>query len=113
MPALSIGISEDVFWKLNPNTIEIYFEAFEIQEKRRIQNHYIAAYYIKSALESSVLFTVQPSKKEDFKKIPKFIDMPFKDELKPKKLTEEEKDAEIKRAELYFKNLVAAQKRSR
>lgn len=49
-----MGISEDVFWKQTPKTIQIYFEAYKKTRQRQIQDMWTQGAYFRSAIISSI-----------------------------------------------------------
>ena len=99
-PSLVIGVSEDVFWKQTPKTIQIYFEAEEERQKRKIQEMWLLGGYFKQALSSTIL-VAGLADKDTHNKIPKYPQCPYQDENE-RELTEEQKQYERMRLVQYL-----------
>lgn len=65
---------------------------------------WLNAFYIREALQSVVVCTVQPTQQEVKNSLPKFPEMPFKEDAK-QEISEEQKELENARAIAYLKSL--------
>ena len=101
IPFLSIKGDYDLFWRLTPRTLQFFFRAEEIKQKREhnIQDlhNYQLGLYIKVAQASNL------DKKAKYFDKPKFqIEL---EEKKEKKLTQKQIEAERLKLQLFFTNL--------
>lgn len=96
IPALSIGVSEDMFWSKTPKTIEPYFKAYEMKQKRQETENDVMAWkigvYICNAIRSNI-FVTGLADKDTQKQLPKYPEKPYSIvEQEPKvELTEKQK----------------------
>lgn len=101
VPFLSIHSDYDLFWRLTPRTLQFFFRAEEIKQKREhnIQDlhNYQLGLYIKVAQASNL------DKKAKYFDKPKFqIEM---GEKKEKQLSKKQIEAERLKLQLFFTNL--------
>lgn len=101
IPFLSIHSDYDLFWRLTPRTLQYFFRAEEIRQKRmhNIQDlhNYQLGLYIKVAQASNL------DKKAKYFDKPKFqIEM---GEKKEKQLSKKQIEAERLKLQLFFTNL--------
>ena len=101
VPFLSIHSDYDLFWRLTPRTLQYFFRAEEIRQKRmhNIQDlhNYQLGLYIKVAQASNL------DKKAKYFDKPKFqIEM---GEKKEKQLSKKQIEAERLKLQLFFTNL--------
>ena len=88
--ALLVGMSSDEYWFGDPSLIYNYQNAFNKRQEYDLQMIWTLGAYFKSALGSTPVWSVQPAKESDWKKMPKYVDNPL-EKLKPKKPISEEK----------------------
>lgn len=74
--ALFVGMTSDEYWFGDPSLIYNYINAFELRQEYDLQLIWSQGAYFKSALGSTQLWTVQPYKKSDWDKLPKYAEMP-------------------------------------
>lgn len=88
--AISIGISYDDFWHMNPHIIQIHIKAHKQWLQERNELAYIQGVYMRDAIESSICngFRAKGSKPYEYPKEP----YEFWGE---RELTEQEKDMQI------------------
>lgn len=91
--ALNIGISETLFWTLNPHRLKPYMTAYEQRTKERLEQQNMMAYvqgmYIAEAIKATVGNMFSKGQVLEYPKEPYEL---FKEE---KVLTEEEKMAQV------------------
>ena len=88
--ALLVGMSSDEYWFGDPSLIYNYENAFNKKQEYDLQMAWTMGAYFKSALASTQLWTVQPTKESDWKKMPKYAENPL-ERIKPKKQVSAEK----------------------
>ena len=100
--ALSIGISYDAFWKMNPHIIMLHIKAHELKYEEENTLMYIQGRYFVDSLLCTVgnMFSSKNSKTYEYPSEPY--------ELKEKILTEEEKQTQV---DELFANLNAMKER--
>lgn len=107
--ALSIGISYNDFWGMNPHIIKIYIDAY----KTKLEEHnflmYLQGIYVRDALLSTVgnMFKGKGTKDFEYPKEPYSLNSEETDNSN-KELTEEEKDLQVK---MLFANLESMKRR--
>lgn len=92
--SLSIGISEDEFWHLNPHKINLRIKAFNKMQERKDEEMWTFGIYIMNAV-STVIANCFGNKAEYMKE-------PLHKQAITKELTQEEKNRQI---EMLFANL--------
>lgn len=83
-------MTSDEYWFGDPSLIYNYENAFNLKQKYDLQMAWTLGAYFKSALASTQLWTVQPIKEGDWKKMPEYAKNPL-EKLEPKKPISEEK----------------------
>jgi hypothetical protein len=104
-------MSLDEYWYGDPSLIYNFQNAFNRRQEYDLTMAWTYGAYFKSALGSTQVWTVQPAKDSDWKKMPKFADQPKFGEEK-RELTEQEKQAERNRLYNYYKTIASAKKHS-
>lgn len=106
LPALSIGISEDVFWKQSPKSIKLYFKAYQMAKEREWketeQKAWLMGVYVKQAIATSVFAAGLYDGKH---KLPDYPQCPHTNfENNSNEMSEKELEAQRLRAYAYFKS---------
>ena len=105
--ALLIGMTSDEYWFADPSLIYNYQNAFNRRQEYDLQLAWSLGGFFKSALGSTQLWTVQPEKKSDWAKMPKYIDNPVKEKPVERELSPEKKELmEKARARLIMLGLL-------
>ena len=90
---MRIDIPTEVFWKLTPKTIQVYFRADEAKQKKRVQELWLAGAYVRAANISSFQF-------DEKRKPPEYPKMPYSEEVE-EELVKDEKWLEMQRKRAY------------
>jgi len=98
---LSIGVSDDKFWTLNPRKLKPYIKAQELRVKARDEEMWRQGIYFLNALVVGLQTQIH-GRKADYYEEPLLV----KHEKENKVLSEEEK---IAKAEEFFKSLETMQ----
>ena len=83
-------MSSDEYWFGDPSLIYNYENAFNLKQKYDLQMAWTMGAYVKSALSSTQLWTVQPTKRSEWDAMPKYAENPL-EKMKPKKQLSAEK----------------------
>jgi hypothetical protein len=105
LPSLVIGVSEDVFWKQTPKTLQLYVEAYnqrrEAEDKRMLQMLWKMGDYIRVAMSSIV---VPVGFIDSINNLQKYPECPFnKDENNANEMSEQQIQNERLRCYMFFK----------
>lgn len=79
MPYLTIGGSRETFWKLNPKSIQIDFQAYKERQENELRMAWVQGLYVKLAIQSSVVACTLADKTV-LSHLPKYPEMPKTDE---------------------------------
>lgn len=97
-------MTEEQYWYGDPSLIYHYMSAFDMKQKYELQMAWTYGAYVKSALGSTQLWTVQPIKNTDWAKMPKYAENPV-GEIKPTKPKTKEQLALIKKTRKVLDSL--------
>lgn len=101
IPCLALGISEELFWTLNPKRLHPYLEAEKLMQEKRDTEMWRMGMYVYDAVRTAVDNVVNGRKSQA-----KYMDKPLLEQYKEAKqevaLTEED---EMKQVEAFFLSL--------
>ena len=103
LPWLEIKQPYDLFWKLSPRKVALFFEAERKYNERRAREYdefaWLTGIYVKKAIQSSILVATL-AEKDTPNKMDKYPEKPYqcKEEIREKELTDEQKKYETMRA---------------
>ena len=106
LPSLVIGVSEDVFWKQTPKTLQLYVKAYnqrrEAEDKRMLQMLWKMGDYMRVAMSSIV---VPIGLVDNINNLQKYPECPFaKDENNSNEMSEQQIQNERLRCYMFFKS---------
>ena len=105
--ALLVGMSLDEFWFGDPELYFNYVRVYETRIKQEQQNIWATGARVHQALESAIVFPAGLIDSKVMHSMPKYPECPYSEK---EEYTEEEKELEIKRAQIHFKNWVDSHK---
>ena len=101
IPCLALGISEELFWTLNPKRLHPYLEAEKLIQEKRDAEMWRMGMYVYNAVQTAVDNVINGRKSQA-----KYMDKPLLEQYKEAKqevaLTEED---EMKQVEAFFLSL--------
>lgn len=101
IPCLALGISEELFWTLNPKRLHPYLEAEKLMQEKRDTEMWRMGMYVYDAVHAAVDNVLNGRKSQA-----KYMDKPLLEQYKEAKqeveLTEED---EMKQVEAFFLSL--------
>lgn len=107
--ALLVGMSSDEYWNGDPSLIYNYDDAFNKKQQYDLTMAWTYGAYVKSAVGSTVLWTFQPAKNREYKKMPEYAKFPSN--YISKKPISEEKQKMINEARARFSSLGLIEKK--
>lgn len=101
IPCLALGMTEELFWTLNPKRLQPYLEAYKIQQERRDAEMWRMGMYIYDAVRAATE-NVLAGRKSQLRYMDKPILEKYKEMHQEVELTEEE---QMKQVEALFMSL--------